>query len=145
MWEASARLARGNGHAPDSTELAHELGVTRQEIEESQAANQCFAPSSLDHQPSTQDHKTVAPLDYLGEVDHGYDRAEAVAALRPLCRRLGERDRRILYLRFFHEWTQAKIAAELGVTQMQVSRLLTRILGQLRADLGQASETDLAS
>ncbi len=57
-------------------------------------------------------------------------------ALRPLCQQLSERDRRIVYLRFFHEWTQARIAEEFGVTQMQVSRLLTRILKQLRSQLG---------
>ena len=64
-----------------------------------------------------------------------YDAAEARMMLAPVVRRLGERDRRILELRFFHEWTQERIARELGVTQMQVSRLLSRIMRQLRAQL----------
>jgi RNA polymerase sigma-B factor len=54
-----------------------------------------------------------------------------------LCRRLSERDRRIIYLRFFHEWTQARIAQEFGVTQMQVSRLLSRILRDMRSQLAE--------
>jgi len=51
------------------------------------------------------------------------------------CRRMTARDRRIVYLRFYEERTQQEIASELGVTQMQVSRLLTRILSWLRAEL----------
>jgi RNA polymerase sigma-B factor len=60
--------------------------------------------------------------------------------LRPLCQRLSERDRRIIYLRFFHEWTQSQIAEELGVTQMQVSRLITRILNEMRDQYQDTSE-----
>jgi len=52
-------------------------------------------------------------------------------------RRLAERDRRILLLRFFHGWTQQEIAQDIGVTQMQVSRLLSRILSDLRAGLSE--------
>ena len=52
-------------------------------------------------------------------------------------RRLKERDRRILYLRFFEDRTQQEIADEIGVTQMQVSRLLSRILRDLRAEHAQ--------
>ena len=72
----------------------------------------------------------------MGEDEAGFASAEAIVALRPLCAELSERDRRIIYLRFFHEWTQARIAEEFGVTQMQISRLLARILGQLRGRLG---------
>jgi RNA polymerase sigma-B factor len=60
---------------------------------------------------------------------------EARIALEPLVRRLPERDRRILYLRFFEDRTQEEIGRDLGVSQMQVSRLLTRLLGQLREQL----------
>ena len=53
-----------------------------------------------------------------------------------MVRRLKERDRRILYMRFFEERTQQEIADDIGVTQMQVSRLLTRIMRDLRTELG---------
>ena len=58
--------------------------------------------------------------------------------LAPVVRRLPERHRRILYLRFFEDLTQEEIGKDLGVTQMQVSRLLSRILGDLREELQQA-------
>jgi RNA polymerase sigma-B factor len=55
--------------------------------------------------------------------------------LAPVVRRLSERDRRILMLRFFRGWTQQEIADDIGVTQMQVSRLLSRILTELREQI----------
>jgi RNA polymerase sigma-B factor len=61
--------------------------------------------------------------------------AEARLVLAPLVRRLPERDRRILLLRFFEDRTQQEIADDIGVTQMQVSRLLTRIFADLRHEL----------
>ena len=62
--------------------------------------------------------------------------AEARVTLAPVVRRLKERDRRILYMRFFEERTQQEIADDIGVTQMQVSRLLSRIMRDLRTELG---------
>ena len=61
--------------------------------------------------------------------------AEGSVVLGPAVRRLAARDRRILELRFFQGWTQEQIAQDIGVTQMQVSRLLSRILKDLRAEL----------
>ncbi|MBA3310965.1 MAG: SigB/SigF/SigG family RNA polymerase sigma factor [Nocardioidaceae bacterium] len=135
----SARLMHQTGRAPSPLEIAGCLGVTGAAVTEALAADGCFSPSSLDR-PSGED-ESVTLADTLGQQDGGYDRAEAVIALRPLCQRLSERDRRIIYLRFFHEWTQARIAAEFGVTQMQISRLLSRILHQLRAELVTAEPT----
>lgn len=129
----SATLMHETGRAPRPRDIADSLGLTEVAVTEALAADGCFSPSSLDR-PSGED-ESVTLADTLGQQDGGYDRAEAVVALRPLCRRLSERDRRIIYLRFFHEWTQARIAAEFGVTQMQISRLLSRILHQLRAEL----------
>jgi RNA polymerase sigma-B factor len=67
------------------------------------------------------------------------DAAEARVVLAPLVRQLGERDRQILHLRFFEQRTQQEIADAIGVTQMHVSRLLSRILTELREQL-QADE-----
>jgi len=55
--------------------------------------------------------------------------------LEPVLRQLPERDRKIIYLRFFEDQSQKEIGAELGVTQMQVSRLLQRIMRILRAEI----------
>jgi RNA polymerase sigma-B factor len=65
--------------------------------------------------------------------------AEARTALAPVIKDLPERDKQILYLRFFEDRTQEEIGARLGVTQMQVSRLLSRILRDLRSALGTAA------
>ncbi len=133
IMQAGDRLSHRLGRSPRPSEVAEELGVDEEEVLEALAADGCFTPASLDL-PVTEDGSTS-----LGELvaDAGpqYDAAEARLVLGPVVRRLGERDRRILELRFFHEWTQERIANELGVTQMQVSRLLSRILRQLRAQL----------
>ncbi len=60
--------------------------------------------------------------------------------LEPVVRRLSERDRRVLFLRFFEDWTQKEIGEEIGVSQMQVSRTLSRLLGALREELGSSPE-----
>jgi RNA polymerase sigma-B factor len=131
---ASARLMQDTGRPPTPKEIADDLDLEVAVVSEALTADGCFAPSSLDR-PAADD-AGASLSDVLGDADPGFERAEAVVALRPLCQQLSERDRRIVYLRFFHEWTQARIAEEFGVTQMQVSRLLTRILKQLRAQLG---------
>lgn len=118
------------GEAPRASQIAEHLGRGEDEVVEALACGGCFTPASIDDRGPTGDGYRVA--DRLGEDEHGFDRAEAVAMLAHACASLKERDRRILYLRFFKDWTQEQIAAELGVTQMQVSRLLTRILGNLR-------------
>ncbi|HEX5969215.1 MAG TPA: sigma-70 family RNA polymerase sigma factor, partial [Intrasporangium sp.] len=67
--------------------------------------------------------------------DEGHAPAEARIVLAPVVQQLGERDRRILRLRFFEDRTQREIGEDIGVTQMQVSRILSRILGELRTAL----------
>jgi RNA polymerase sigma-B factor len=132
---ASARLTHESGRVPSPQMIAAELGTDPAEVVEALAADGCFAPSSLDRSSSAVDDDGGSLADVLGDDDPGFAHAEAIVALRPLCQQLSERDRRIIYLRFFHEWTQAKIAEEFGVTQMQISRLLSRILRDMRAQL----------
>ena len=73
--------------------------------------------------------------DTLTHEDPALDEAEARVMLLPAVRALPERDRRVLYLRFFKQQTQSQIAEQIGVTQMQVSRILSRVLAQLRNEL----------
>ena len=142
---ASAQLMHETGRPPTPREIAHHLNLEVGVVSEALTADGCFSPSSLDRPSGDDEGATLSEV--LGERDPGFERAEAVVVLRPLCQQLSERDRRIVYLRFFHEWTQARIAEEFGVTQMQVSRLLTRILKQLRTQLGasDAPEEDAAA
>ncbi len=136
----SARLMHETGRSPSPEALAAELQTDISDVVEALAADGCFAPSSLDRTSGGADDEGSSLADVLGDHDPGFAHAEAVVALGPICRRLSERDRRIVYLRFFHEWTQAKIAQEFGVTQMQVSRLLSRILRDMRAQLSDAMD-----
>jgi len=120
------------GRSPRPSEVADRLGVEVGAVRESLAANGCFTPAPLDP-PGAADDGTGA--DRLGAPDPAFSAAEARVALRNVLTGLSARERRILEMRFFGECTQAEIGAELGVTQMQVSRLLNRLLARLRARL----------
>lgn len=121
------------GQLPSDEALAQRLGIEVSEVREARAADGCYQPSSLES-PGTAGESTLA--DVLGEPDEAFDRTEERVALAPLVRKLSPRDREALALRFFGGWTQEQIAGRLGVTQMQVSRILSRITNQLREELG---------
>ena len=105
----------------------------------------CFSPSSLDRPVSPNgDTAGVALVDFLGEADPDTPAAEARVVLAPVVKNLKPRDQRIVYLRFFEQKSQQEIADEIGVTQMQVSRLLARILRDLYRDLTTTGEAPAA-
>jgi RNA polymerase sigma-B factor len=132
--EAQPRLMQQLGREPSSRELAVELGEDVAKVDEAMQSHESLRPSSLDVvSEATEDGHPLRDL--LGSIDPGLERVEVMATVAPAWRRLSARDRRILYLRFFEERTQAQIGQELDVTQMQVSRLLTQILERLRADV----------
>jgi RNA polymerase sigma-B factor len=131
---ARTELTRALGRPPTPAEIALELDEEIDDVLEALDAQGCFSPASLDL-PTLEDGSTTLG-DSLTGPDDDQDAAEARLMLAPAVRHLSERDRRILRLRFVEELTQREIAADIGVTQMQVSRLLTRILGDLRASLG---------
>ena len=81
------------------------------------------------------DHAPAPLSDRLGAPDADLEIAENVQALKPLIEELDDRDKRILRMRFGEEMTQSEIGVELGVSQMHVSRLLTRITSRLREGL----------
>jgi RNA polymerase sigma-B factor len=137
---ASSELAFELGRSPRPSEVARHLGEDLEAVTEALASDGCFSPTSLDRTVGVEGDATLGDL--LGAEDSSRDAAEARVALGPVIRRLSPRDRTILTLRFFHGLTQQEIAQEIGVTQMQVSRLLTRILRDLRADLGDTGWTD---
>lgn len=116
----------GTGEAAVAA-IAERLGETRQTVREAMQARGCFSPVSLDAPLGPAGSGVLG--DQLGDVD---DRAQAAAeariVLQPALRLLTDRDRRILKLRYADGLTQQEIGAELGVTQMHVSRLLSRIL-----------------
>jgi RNA polymerase sigma-B factor len=71
--------------------------------------------------------------DFIGTDDRDLARAEAREAIRPMLAELADRERRIVYLRYFEDRSQSEIAAIVGLSQMQVSRLLAASLGRMRS------------
>ncbi len=121
----------GIGGESSVARVATVVGATATEVAEAILVGSCYSPISLNASVPGRDGTP------LGEslADHGdpeRDAAEARLMLAPALQRLNERDRRILYLPFFECRTQDEIAAELGVTQMQVSRLLRQVCAGVR-------------
>jgi RNA polymerase sigma-B factor len=92
----------------------------------------CFTPTSLD---APLADATTAIGDLIGDTSGDLAAAEERVVLEPLIAQLDERDRRIVFLRFHEERSQQEIAEAVGLTQAQVSRILMRILAQLRGQL----------
>jgi RNA polymerase sigma-B factor len=140
MNRARDELWHELGRSPRPSEIAHRIGEPREVVVEALGTEGCYAPSSLDR-PVLADGSGPALGELLGATDDAQDLAEARVVLLPVIRRLSERDRRILSLRFVHGLTQREIAADIGVTQMQVSRLLNRIYRDLRRGIGALEDT----
>jgi RNA polymerase sigma-B factor len=121
---------------PTIVELAAALGEETEAVEEALSSHDFYSTLSLDapaRSGEEGDESTLGAV--VGRDEAGFRSAEARAMLDGALRRLAERDRRILRLRYIDDLTQREIAARIGVTQMQVSRLLTRITAQLRDEI----------
>ena len=129
-----ADAMRAGNASPTVNELVAKLDADPDTVIEALGADGCFQPAALD-MPNDEGH-TLA--DVLGMDDAACRELDTHLMLAPAIRRLGDRDRHVLGLRFFQDWTQEQIARDIGVTQMQVSRILTRILATLRRELSEA-------
>ncbi|MFW6695825.1 RNA polymerase sigma factor SigF [Streptomyces sp. MAR4 CNX-425] len=134
LAKAGDELAQLLDRAPTVDELAERLGIGRDEVVEGMAASNAYTASSLDAQPEEDDSES-ALADRIGYEDHGLEGIEYVESLKPLIAELAPRDRKILSLRFVANMTQSEIGEELGISQMHVSRLLSRTLVRLRRGL----------
>ena len=139
VQDLQARISRAQdelesrlGRSPRPTEVAAHLDTELEDVVEALTADGCFTPTSLDG-PVGDGSSSLGDL--LGFEDRAVVAAEARIVLEPVVGKLSPRDRRILHLRFVEERTQQEIADEIGLTQAQVSRVLTRILAGLKADL----------
>lgn len=130
---AAGELMQTLGRAPRLSEIADHLGAAEDDVVECVASADLYHVHSLDAPVGGADDVVVG--DTLGEVDRTIATIEDVLSVRPLLDRLSPRDRRILALRYFSGWTQQQIADDVGVTQMQVSRLITKALRRLREGL----------
>ncbi|MCX4632188.1 MULTISPECIES: SigB/SigF/SigG family RNA polymerase sigma factor [unclassified Streptomyces] len=129
------------GRAPTVKEVAQHLELTEEQVIDGLVAANGYTSGSLDttvaegDEPSTTSRTTRPLADQLGDLDPAMELFEEFHTLAPLLEQLDDRDRLILQMRFGQEKTQAEIGAELGITQMQVSRLLSRTLTRLRAGM----------
>ena len=114
-------------------ELAVQLKITEEEVLEGLESANAYSTLSLDVPDTDDDSPAVA--DTLGAMDEALEGVEYRESLKPLLESLPPREKKILMLRFFGNMTQSQIAAELGISQMHVSRLLARTLTQLRDGL----------
>lgn len=133
MSTARSELSHELGRAPTVPELAHRLGIAEDEVVDVLESARAYAGVPLD---SMTMGRTGQPVhETLGDVDARLEHVESREALRPMIESLPERERQILVLRFFASKTQAEIATIVGLSQMQVSRLVARSLAKLRDQL----------
>ena len=131
----TADLTQSLGRSPTPRELADAIGCSVEEIVEGIESGNAYSTLSLDAADDGGDEGGVSMLDMMGLDDEGLEQIEIRATIKPLLDALAPREKRILLLRFFKNKTQSEIAAEIGVSQMHVSRLLSRTLDQLRLSM----------
>ena len=120
------------GRDPTLSELATHLEAAPDEIVDALDAAAVYSTASLDVPVAQADGDGATLGELLGSEDPAYGLVVDRETLKPLLAELGERDKRILLMRFFRGMSQAEIGDELGVSQMQISRLLAQIIGRLR-------------
>ncbi len=131
-------LSQELGRSPTPREIADKVGVSVEEVLEGLESANAYSTLSLDAGDNTDDGPGSSMLDSLGMEDVALDHVEIRESIKPLIEQLPSREKTILLLRFFRGMTQSQIAAEIGVSQMHVSRLLNRTLEQLRSSLSEA-------
>jgi RNA polymerase sigma-B factor len=128
------------GRSPTISELAKAASVEEEEVLEALESGRAYSSLSLSSGGGQDEDGDLDPLESIGEIEHEYEVSEDRAVLEPGFRVLDERERRILHLRFFKCLTQSQIAAQVGISQMHVSRLIRRSLEKIREEI--AAEED---
>ena len=132
---ATSELSQSLGRSPTPREIAERIGVTVEDVMEGLESSNAYSTLSLDAGGDGSDEGGPSMLDAIGEDDAALEHVEIRESIKPLLEQLPAREKQILLLRFFRGMTQSQIAAEIGVSQMHVSRLLNRTLEQLRESL----------
>ncbi|MFE5405605.1 RNA polymerase sigma factor SigF [Streptomyces sp. NPDC056580] len=142
LQEARVQLARATeelrsrlGRTPTVKELSELMSLPEDEVMEARLAANGYNSSSLDAAIGGSEDGESALQDFIGVEDAALELVEDFHSLAPLIADLDERDRQIIHMRFVEELTQGQIGERLGVSQMHVSRLLSRCLARLREGL----------
>ncbi|WSL13254.1 SigB/SigF/SigG family RNA polymerase sigma factor [Streptomyces sp. NBC_01288] len=137
LAKATEELRSRLGRTPTTRELSELMCLTEEEVIEARKASNGYTSSSLDAALSSDagaEGETVL-ADVIGSDDPGLELVDDLSSLAPLIAQLDDRERKIIHMRYVEERTQAEIGEELGVSQMHVSRLISRMLRRLRAGL----------
>ena len=141
LRKATEELTQQLVRSPEEAELAERLGVSRDDIQEARQADLVFSTYSLDAPMSDRDDPALL-ADMLGDDDPAMAHTIDMEAVNAHWEELPEREQRILVMRFYGNLTQTEIGERLGISQMHVSRLLTRALGHLKSRLLDSAETE---
>lgn len=125
-------LSTDLGREPETSEVAAEAGMEEEEVLEALEAADRTRPTSLDAPVASAESEATTIGELVGDSDENFDQAEWGVLLEERLDRLDERDREVLYLRFVEDLTQKEIGERIGVSQMQVSRILRAALERLR-------------
>ena len=141
LRKATEELTHKLGGTPSDEDLAERLGVSADDLSEARQADMVFTTYSLDA-PLSDGDDPAQLSDVLGDDDAEMEHAIDMEALATHWDELPEREQRILVMRFYGNLTQAEIGTRLGISQMHVSRLLTRALNHLRSRLLDPADED---
>ncbi|WP_234336702.1 SigB/SigF/SigG family RNA polymerase sigma factor [Streptomyces xylophagus] len=137
LAKATEELRSRLGRTPTTRELSELMCLSEEEVIEARKASNGYTSSSLDAALSSDagaEGETVL-ADVMGADDPGMELVDDLSSLAPLIAQLDERERQIIHMRYVEERTQAEIGEQLGISQMHVSRLISRMLRRLRAGL----------
>jgi RNA polymerase sigma-B factor len=134
-----SELSRESHRSPSVSQIAERVGASEEQVLEALEASGAYRATSFDApRPGGDDEGGDSLGDAVGIFDTGFDLAEDRATLDRLMQTIGPREREVLRLRFVEDMTQAEIGERIGVSQMQISRLIRQSLTRLRA----AAETE---
>jgi RNA polymerase sigma-B factor len=145
VHKSASQFFAAEGRAATANELAELTDLSVEDVLEAIEAGEALASLSLDSASPDSEGDPAPMLERLGDEDPALARADDLASIAPSLRALPPRDRLVLYLRFAEDMTQSEIAAEIGVSQMHVSRLLRSTLTRLRRLNDPDAEEELAA
>lgn len=123
-----------DGRSPTVAQIAEYSGLSEEEVLVGMEALESYSTLSLDAElPGADDGYSLA--DTIGAPESGFEQVVYRESVKPRLRQLPERERRILYMRFFCDMTQSRIAEDLGISQMHVSRLITRTCSRIHHEV----------
>jgi RNA polymerase sigma-B factor len=125
------------GRAPSVSQIAKKLELSEEQVLEALQAGRAYRATSLQTPRTGEDEAGDTLGDTLGGEDHAFDIAEDRATLEALMRQITPREREVLRLRFVEDLTQAEISEQIGVSQMQVSRIIRQAIARLRSASGE--------